>query len=120
MIKNLFIVGLGGAIGSMARFLSYQLIKSNPSFLTTLGINILGSLIIGVVFGFGLKNLNFENNWKLFLASGICGGFTTFSAFSVENIQLIQEGKWSWSLLYILCSVLLGISAAFLGFKISG
>ena len=120
MIKNLFIVGLGGAIGSMARFLSYQFIKSNSSFLTTLTINIVGSLIIGIVFGIGLKNSNFENNWKLFLATGICGGFTTFSAFSIENIQLIQEGKWSWSLLYILSSIVLGISAAFFGFKISG
>lgn len=120
MIKNLFLVGIGGGIGSMARFLSYQLVKSNSSFLTTLVINIIGSLLIGVVFGISLKNSTFENNWKLFIATGICGGFTTFSAFSIENIQLIQEGKWNWSLLYISSSIILGISAALLGFKISG
>ena len=119
MIKNLILVGIGGALGSILRFLCYQLIKLNESFLITLGINIVGSLIIGMVIGYGIKDIEFGNNWKVFLATGICGGFTTFSAFSIENIQLIQQGKWLWAIVYIIGSIILGLLAAFIGLKIS-
>jgi CrcB protein len=118
MLKNVFIVGLGGAIGTVGRFLIYQLIKTNSSFWVTLGINILGSFLIGVLLGMGLRNSNFETNWKVFLATGVCGGFTTFSAFSIENIQLLEQGKWMACLLYITGSVILGISAAFGGYRL--
>ena len=120
MIKNMLLVGLGGFIGTIIRFLSYQITKPNHPFLITLAINILGSLLIGIIFGLSLKNVNFNNNWKAFLATGVCGGFTTFSAFSIENIQLVQEVKLSLSLLYIIASLTLGIGAAFIGFKIAG
>ena len=77
-----------------------------------------GYRIIGLVAGLSLKNAEFGNNWKLFLATGICGGFTTFSAFSMDNLQLLQNGKYLTALLYTLLSVGLGLAAAFGGFKL--
>lgn len=119
MMRNLLLAGIGGALGSMLRFLSYQLIRINHTFIITLGINIIGSFIIGLVIGYGIKHLEFESNWRVFLATGVCGGFTTFSAFSLENIQLIQQGKFSWALLYITLSLVAGILAAFVGYKLT-
>ena len=71
------------------------------------------------VIGYGIKDIEFGNNWKVFLATGLCGGFTTFSAFSIENIQLIQQGKWLWAIVYIFGSIILGLLAAFIGLKIT-
>lgn len=119
MTKNILLVGLGGALGSIVRFVMYQFIKINSPFWITLGINILGSFLIGIFLGLGLRNPNFESTWKIFLITGLCGGFTTFSAFSIENVQLMEQGKWMLSLLYISLSIILGVSAAFLGLKIT-
>lgn len=117
MIKEFLIVGAGGAIGTMLRYTG-NLLYSNRSFpVTTFLINIIGSFIIGIVIGYSIKN-NTSANWKLFLATGICGGFTTFSAFSLENLLLLQNGKVFTSLLYIAGSVVLGIAAAWIGYKI--
>lgn len=117
MIKDFLLVGAGGAIGSMLRYGSNVLYSSKSFPATTLAINIIGSLVIGVVMGFCLKNES-SANWKLFLATGICGGFTTFSAFSYENLLLLQNGKVFTSLLYIVGSVVFGIAATWLGYKI--
>ena len=117
-MKHLLLVGLGGAIGSMLRYAG-GLLYSNKSFpFTTFLINVIGSFAIGIVIGFCIKNESVSNNWKLFLATGICGGFTTFSTFSFENLQLLQEGKIVLSLLYILSSIILGILASLIGFKL--
>ena len=117
MIKQFLLVGLGGALGSMLRYLcSIFIVQKNFPF-TTLLVNVFGSFIIGIVLAFCLKNELFANNWKLFLATGICGGFTTFSTFSVENLQLIENQKWALLCLYVLSSIVLGIAAVFLGFK---
>lgn len=118
MIKNILLIGLGGGIGSMCRY-SASLLLMNKSFpVTTLLINISGSFIIGLVAAYALKNEWFAANWKLFLAAGICGGFTTFSAFSLENLQLLQQGKYLWALLYIAASIVLGLIATFFGYKL--
>ncbi|MBS1744092.1 MAG: fluoride efflux transporter CrcB [Bacteroidetes bacterium] len=118
-MKNFLLAGLGGAIGTMMRYAAYILFKSSSFPLGTLLINITGSFIIGLVFGLSLRNAAFENNWKVFLATGICGGFTTFSAFSMENVQMLQEGKYLLSGLYIVSSVVAGMFAAWLGYKLS-
>ena len=118
MIKNLLLVGLGGGLGSMLRYAGNLLIRVKPFPCTTLTINILGSFIIGVVFAMSIKQEPLSDNWKLFLATGICGGFTTFSAFSLENMGLIQSGKFGMALTYIGLSVILGIVAAFLGYQL--
>lgn len=117
IIKEFLLVGAGGAIGSMLRYGGNILYNSKSFPATTFVINILGSFVIGMVMGFFLKNES-PSNWKLFLATGICGGFTTFSAFSYENLLLLQNGKVVISLLYIVGSVVFGIAAAWLGYKI--
>jgi len=119
MIKNLLLVGLGGFIGSILRYLSYFISKQTPAFFTTCLINILGSLLIGMVIGLNLKGGFLNNNWKLFISTGVCGGFTTFSTFSMENIQLIQQGKIALSIIYVMSSIFFGILAAFIGFKLT-
>jgi len=116
-MKEFLIVGAGGAIGSMLRYAGNVLYNNRSFPVTTLLINIIGSFIIGLAIGYSLKNQS-SVNWKLFLATGICGGFTTFSAFSFENLVLLQNGKIFTCLLYILSSVVLGITAAWLGYKI--
>ena len=118
MIGNFFLVGLGGALGSMLRYGAGLWPWSRDFPLTTFIINITGSFIIGLVMAYSLKYESFALNWKLFLATGICGGFTTFSAFSFENLQLLQQGKLGMFVLYTIGSLLLGIAAAWLGFKI--
>ncbi len=118
MIKNILLIGLGGGIGSMGRYLASLLLMNKSFPVATLLINISGSFIIGLVAAYALKNEWFAVNWKLFLATGICGGFTTFSAFSLENLQLLQQGKYLWALLYIAASIVLGLMATFFGYKL--
>lgn len=120
MFKNFLLVGLGGALGSMLRYAFYLAITVKQFPLATFAVNIIGSFIIGAVLGLSLKDDLFLNNWKLFLATGICGGFTTFSAFSLENITLLQNEKYFIALVYIVSSIVLGIAAAWLGFMAAG
>ncbi len=120
MIKNFILVGLGGSIGSMLRYAVYILLNTKHIFGATLLINIIGSLLIGIITGLSMRNELFDANYKLFLAVGICGGFTTFSAFSVENLQLLQHGKYLTMLLYSTSSIILGIFATWLGYKMGG
>ena len=117
MIRNFLLVGLGGALGSMLRYGCNLVIGFKPFPLATLFINTTGSFIIGMAVAYALKNETFAANWRLFLATGICGGFTTFSAFSLENLQLFENGKFGMLALYISASILLGVAAAWLGFK---
>jgi fluoride exporter len=118
MFKNFLLVGLGGALGSMLRYAAYLLVNTKHFPAATLVVNIMGSFIIGLVLALSVKEEVFLNNWKLFLATGICGGFTTFSAFSAENVALLQSGKLAVALLYIVISIVLGIGAAWLGYNI--
>lgn len=117
LLKNFLLVGLGGAVGSMLRYGVYLLFPVKDFPLATLLVNIIGSFIIGAVLAMGIKDEAFLNHWKLFLATGICGGFTTFSAFSAENMALLQTQKYTLAFIYIAASVITGIAAAWLGFK---
>src|SRR4051812_2041462 len=93
MIKQLLIAGLGGAIGTMARYGIYCIIRPQSFPYATLMINIAGSLLIGMIMAFSLRHSQWPDSRVVFLATGICGGFTTFSAFSYENLLLIQNGR---------------------------
>ena len=117
MVKNFFLVGLGGGIGSVLRYAALLFLNNKSFPLATFTVNIIGSFIIGLVLALSVKDESFLNNWKLFLATGICGGFTTFSALSAENVLLLQNGKYFIALGYIAASIVLGIAAAWLGFK---
>jgi fluoride exporter len=118
LIRNFLLVALGGAIGSVSRYSILLLLGIRPFPLATLLINILGSFVIGLVIAMSLKSEPFANNWRPFLATGLCGGFTTFSAFSLENLQLLQTGKYFLCAFYIFASLLFGILAAWLGYKL--
>ncbi len=118
MIKNLLLVGLGGGIGSMLRYAAGLLLSSKIFPYSTLLVNIIGSFIIGIIFALSIKEQSIANNWKLFLATGVCGGFTTFSAFSLENMGLLQSGKYAMAFTYVALSIVLGIGATFLGYLI--
>lgn len=118
MIKNILLVGLGGGIGSILRYTTTMLIGAAKIPYATLLVNVIGSFVIGLVIAFGIKDENFAGNWKLFLATGICGGFTTFSAFSADNMQLLQSGKTGLAFLYITVSVVLSIAATFGGYQL--
>jgi CrcB protein len=111
-------VGIGGALGSIARYLTIKGIdeKIQSQFpYGTLTVNLVGSLILGFVFGLTMHRQRGADEIRLFIGTGICGGFTTFSTFSLENFLLIHE-KPLFSVLYIGFSVILGLAAAALGF----
>jgi fluoride exporter len=118
MLKNILLVGFGGAMGSMGRYI-FSLLIANKNFpLNTFVINAIGCFAIGIFLALSIKNEVAFNNWKLFLTTGICGGFTTFSAFAIENVQLLQSGKTFAALAYIILSITISILAAFIGFKL--
>ena len=113
-------VASGGAIGALLRFFVSIICKEYISFfpIGTLIVNILGSFFIGVLANYLNSREISEIFFKYFLIIGLLGSFTTFSAFSIETIELIKEGKMSLSLLYVLLSFILSISAAFFGLSI--
>lgn len=111
-------VGLGGSIGAMLRYFITISWKTNSFPFQTLFINIVGCLFIGLVLALNQKTNLLSGDAKLFLATGICGGFTTFSAFSLENFLLLKSGEYVTAVLYIFTSVAVCIIATFVGFKI--
>ncbi|MBL7682589.1 MAG: fluoride efflux transporter CrcB [Flavipsychrobacter sp.] len=122
MLRALLLVGLGGAIGSMARYGVSRIINARytQSFpLATFIINIVGCLLIGLLFGYVQKNSNQQSDLWLALATGFCGGFTTFSAFALENVTLLKGQLNITALLYIAASVIVGILLCRLGISIT-
>jgi fluoride exporter len=121
MIRNILLVGLGGGVGSMVRYLCqrWMLMVYPHSFpFGTFGVNIMGCFLIGVFWGLSFKSLADNESWKLFLMTGLCGGFTTFSAFTLEGIGLIKEQKTGLFLLYTGGSVIVGLLATYAGMRI--
>lgn len=118
MGKMILLVGVGGFAGSVARFLSQQFIARHyPSSFPwgTLLVNITGCFIIGLVYALSEKGTLISPEMRLLLATGFCGGFTTFSTFAFENITLMRDGELLYTFLYIAASVIIGFAAAFLG-----
>ncbi len=119
-MKAVLLIGSGGFIGSVLRYLTSLFVqnKALSTFpLGTLVVNIIGCLVIGVIFAFSERG--FVNpEWRLFLATGICGGFTTFSAFSNETMGLLRDGQTLYAFGYIAASVILGLLATFIGISL--
>ncbi len=116
-MRLLILIGFGSFIGGSLRYLLSLGVQSK--FLTTfpigtLTVNILGCFLIGIIFGLS-ERINLSPEWRLFLATGICGGFTTFSAFSIETLAMLKEGQLFYGFSYIGLSVILGLIAVYLG-----
>ncbi|MDD4385647.1 MAG: fluoride efflux transporter CrcB, partial [Bacteroidales bacterium] len=110
----------GSFIGAVLRYLLTQFIQSKllSTFpFGTLTVNIVGCLLIGLVFGVSAK-VNLSQEWRLFLATGLLGGFTTFSAFSYETINLLRDGQFWYASTYVVSSVVVGLVATFIGITI--
>ena len=120
-MKLALIIGLGSFIGGISRYLLSLLIQAkttSPFPFHTLIINITGCFLIGIVFGFFDKG-QISEEWKLFFATGILGGFTTFSAFSFETLTLFKEGYLVYTLVYIFASVFLGLLLTYLAYSLA-
>ena len=117
-MQLVLLIGLGGFLGTIARYLSSLAIsKAFPESFpySTFIVNLIGCFVIGLIFGWFEKNPSGSNDWRLILTAGFCGGFTTFSAFSIENIQLLREGHYLMAILYIFSSILVGLLLTFSG-----
>ncbi len=119
MLKQLLLIGTGGFIGSVARFLVSRL-NTRIDWLSipigTLTVNVLGSLLIGFLIGISEKSPILTVEWRMFLMVGLCGGFTTFSSFSGENLVLMKNGQILPLLLYTGLSIFLGFTAVYMGY----
>ena len=113
-MKPIIVIFLGGGIGSVARYLlslwiNRQLTTAFPT--GTFVVNLTGCFLIGILYGLAIRHSWLNVDWRLFLITGICGGYTTFSAFSYESVGLIREGNYGYFFLYVAGSVLLGLLA---------
>lgn len=121
-MHHLFLVMLGGAIGAGARHLVGRatLLLWGPGFpIGTLFVNIAGGLAMGLLMGWLAARASGDEALRYLLGVGVLGGFTTFSAFSLETVLMLQRNEFGTALFYILASVIFSIGALFAGLQIS-
>lgn len=116
-MKQLLFIFLGGGLGSVLRYWIGRHLNTavNGFPFGTFTVNVVGCLLIGIIMGLALKTSSLSENTLLFLATGLCGGFTTFSAFAYENQVFLKSGDFTTFALYAIGSLLLGFGAVFLG-----
>jgi len=116
MLK-IFYVGIGGFLGSIGRYLIQTMVPHKAGIFPwgTFIVNIVGCLILGIIYGIAEKNKLMTHEARLFFAIGFCGSFTTFSTFAAENLNLLQIGSYTNMVLNIVASVILGLAAVYLG-----
>lgn len=116
-MKQLLLVFLGGGFGSVLRYIIGKYFNNPDSGIPygTFAANILGSLLIGIILGLAAKNNTLSQNQTLLLATGFCGGFTTFSTFAYENHLFLKSGDFTSFAMYTIASFIIGFLAVFLG-----
>ena len=116
-MKNILLVFLGGGFGSVLRYLIGKYLNSTETGIPygTFTANILGSLLIGILLGLAIKNDTLSQNQTLLLATGFCGGFTTFSTFAYENHVFLKSGDFTSFAVYTIASFVIGFLAVFFG-----
>ena len=121
MTKEILIVGVGSFAGGVLRYiLSVGLSKLGRLWAFPIGImliNILGCFLIGVLYGYFKSKATTDPVLPLLLMTGVLGGFTTFSTFSFETVQLLQQNEWLKAAFYVVGSVGLGVAACYLGIR---
>ena len=119
MIKQILLVGVGGAAGSVTRYVCQVAVNTVYTFrfpMATLLVNVAGCFIIGLLYALAERTSILSPQLRLLLGTGFCGGFTTFSTFAFENMDLIRTGDLPYFILYALSSLVIGIGAVFAGF----
>jgi CrcB protein len=121
MMKNFLLVFIGGGFGSGLRYLIGKYLNSSLGGfpIGTFTVNIIGSLLIGLILGYAAKENSLSQNQVLLLATGFCGGFTTFSAFAHENFQMLKTGDIMQFSVYTIGSIVVGLIAVFIGIYIA-
>ncbi|MCE4564247.1 fluoride efflux transporter CrcB [Maribellus sp. CM-23] len=118
MLRTILIVGTGGFIGSVMRYLVQLFVEKGLSSTFPWGTfiaNIAGSFIIGIVFALAQKGNLLSAEWRMFLAVGICGGFTTFSSFAYNNLMMLKDGVYGQFIWNVGGSLVFGLLAVYLG-----
>jgi len=121
-MKNILMVGLGGAAGSILRFVVQRTLQTHSLSAFPIGtflVNIIGCFLIGIFWGLFARSVSWSEEVKLLLMTGLCGGFTTFSAFTLEGIGLLKENKTGLFLLYAAGSIILGLLATYIGIRLT-
>ena len=120
-MKSFLLIFLGGGLGSGLRYLvSIAMNQYSKVFpFGTFTVNIVGCLLIGLILGYAQKDNTLTSNQTLLLVTGFCGGFTTFSAFANENLELIKNGEIFDFSMYSISSIVVGIVAVFVGLYFS-
>lgn len=117
-MKHLILIGLGGALGAIARWkLGGLVLHQTPEWrfpLSTFLVNVVGCLLAGVIAGLATKLDLFTEGTRLFLLTGVLGGFTTFSAFGLETVNLARRGDYAIALAYMFLSAACGVAALWL------
>lgn len=122
MSRIFLLIGIGGFIGSIARYATASwLTKLIPSVFPygTFAANIIGCLVIGIVYGLSERFTWLTPEWRFFLATGLCGGYTTFSSFAYENINLLQDSDYFTFAAYSISSFAIGLLAVFGGITLT-
>ena len=116
-MKQLLLVFIGGGTGSVLRFIIGKFLNNSENGIPygTFTANILGSLLIGIILGLAAKNETLTQNHTLLLATGFCGGFTTFSTFAYENHIFLKSGDFTSFAFYTIVSFIIGFLAVFAG-----
>ncbi|MDD5757924.1 MAG: fluoride efflux transporter CrcB [Desulfobulbaceae bacterium] len=120
-MRNIFFIILGGGIGSACRhgvFLLSQRVGGHEFPAGTLTVNLLGSLLVGLLWGL-LEGVHLSSESRLFIFTGLLGGFTTFSSFSRETAQMFKVGQWKTALCYVGVSNIVGIVLVLVGFSVA-
>jgi CrcB protein len=114
----LFLVGTGGALGSMARYGVARLFQGcdgGKQFpWSTFTVNVVGSFVLGLVAVWAVDRLPMRRELYFLMGTGFCGGFTTFSTFSLETCQLLQKGRWDLAMIYVAGSSIAGLASVWL------